>query len=298
MLTSRGSTAIRGRGANGLGVSRDGTLLFVADSITNEVQVFNLAQGVPEYRGTFSTEPHPIDLAVDSRNRFFAVVHRDDHILAVYTMPDAMGNLTVKKADTCQSPRVVLFNAAGDRVFVLCDVPGLVDDFTIDDDGKPVWQAHAATGSTASRAMSLANNEDILLVVNGRERSTNVSETVRGFRIERSGLSAIDPAPRINGTLTAVAATDPGNSQAPPSPTAPATPPATSSDPAATAPPATSSPTQGFAETGGGGSGGGCNMVPVREGAPVPWLAMLGNLGLPCMALALMRIWHWGRGQG
>ena len=296
MLTSRGSRAIPGAGASGIGVSRDGTRLLVADRLSDAVQVIDITNGIPGSIGTISTRPHPIDLAIDPRNRFFAVLHRNDHILAVYT-PDPMGNLSVAEANTCPWPRVVLFNDAGDRLFVLCDVLGLVDAFEIGDDGRPVPQARVATGSTASRAMSIANSEDILLIANGFERTTNLGETIRGFRIEPGGLTAIDPALPINGIPTDVAATDPGNSPAPPSATSPTTSPATSADASPAVAQPTPATTQASPAGGGGGGGGGCNMVPASEGASVPWLAAFGNLGLPCMALALMRTLRWRQGK-
>jgi hypothetical protein len=44
-----------------------------------------------------------------------------------------------------------------------------------------------------------------------------------------------------------------------------------------------------------GRAGGGCSLWPAREGSGAAALAFLGNLGLPLVALLLLRVWGWRR---
>ena len=46
---------------------------------------------------------------------------------------------------------------------------------------------------------------------------------------------------------------------------------------------------------GGGGGGGGCSLRPGGEGASATYLAALGNMGLPIVALLVLSVWSWRR---
>jgi 6-phosphogluconolactonase (cycloisomerase 2 family) len=294
-------------GAAGVAVTPDGKALIVANQLNDELTVFNIVDpSSPQVVGGIPIPGHPIQVVVDPHNQFFAVLTHDQPFLTVFTVDDS-GNLRSARAATDIGPRDMRIDAEGKNVYVLCDVRGKLLRYEIIDSQVPVLRESTNTGGRAARWLSISNSEALLLVANGFD-TTDFSQTVRGFRITPQGmLTEIDEPPAfIDGVPTAIAITAPPNPQATPSPTSSPASPATSSDPAPTTSPATTSdpapavsqPTSSPTLTSrGGGGGGGCSMVPAREGASVPWLAVFGNLGLPCMALALMQTLRWRRGK-
>lgn len=57
----------------------------------------------------------------------------------------------------------------------------------------------------------------------------------------------------------------------------------------------TNPPSASATSTSGGGGGGGCSLRPGGEGSPAAYLAALGNMGLPIVALLVLRVWSWRR---
>jgi hypothetical protein len=69
----------------------------------------------------------------------------------------------------------------------------------------------------------------------------------------------------------------------------------TSTDVAVTWTTPPSAPAAPLVPASGGGGGGGCSLRPRDAASPAPFVAALGNLGLPLVLLVVLRAWSWRR---